>query len=129
MSIRNFSDLVETARKENQPNRLLFLFAKTEKMRGQQKTKHNSGTINPVMCVDKGPEELTSFEALLKEADSLSPNWDLVLIGALAGKNGLPPSNEEIDSQLHKMSNHLASGGDLSRYAVLDRAERPVIIS
>ena len=127
--MKNFDDLLKAARNEQEPQRLLFLFAKASPMKGAQRTRHHSGTIAPVMCVDKLPEEISTFENLLKEADSITSEWDFILIGSIAGKNGFAPVPEEADPHLHKMSNDLANGADLSRYIILDREQRVIIVS
>ena len=127
--MKNFEDLLHSAHNEELPQRLLLLFAKAAPMKGAHKIRHQSGTIVPVMCVDKLPEEISSFESLLKEADSITNQWDFILIGSIAGKNGVPPSSQEADPHLHKMSNDLANGNDLSRYAILDREQRAIIVT
>ncbi len=43
------------------------------------------------MCVDKLPEELTTFAALKAEADSIEKNWNFVFIASLSGENGMTP--------------------------------------
>lgn len=127
--MKNFDEILKAAHNETQPQRLLLLFAKASPMKGPQKTSHQSGTIVPVMCVDKLPEEIASFDALLREADSITTQWDFVLVGSISGKDGAPPSSEEADPHLHKMSNDLANGMDLSRYAILDRKQQIIIVS
>ena len=127
--MQHFNELLKTACLQNQQQRLLLLFAKATPIRGAHKTKHFSGTIVPVMCVDKSPGEIEGFEKIVQEADSITDQWDFVLVGALEGSQGLPPGPDEVEAQLHKMSNNLASGGDLSPYLVLDRQQRPIVIS
>jgi len=122
MIIKNFSDLISFAKKEPNPQLFLFLFAKAEAKNNAFKTNHSSGTIQPVMCVDKPTDELTTFEALIEEADRITKNWDFVFIGCL---------NASMDAEPHltKMSNDVANGNDLSRYVILDREQRPVIVA
>ena len=124
-----FNDLIEKAKKEEQPQRLLFLFAKATNMMGENSASYKSGTIDPIMCVDKLPEELTSFSSLVEEADGNTKNWDFILVSSLAGTNGVAPTSEETDPFLQKMSNGLAMGENLSQYLILDREENTVIVS
>lgn len=122
MQIKNFSDLIEAAKNQPQDQRFLFLFAKAEAKRNAFKTNHSSGTITPVMCVDKKTEELTTLKALMAEADTITNQWDFIFIGCL---------NATADPEPHltKMSNDVASGNDLSRYVILDRDEKPIIVA
>ena len=78
------------------------------------------------MCVDKLPAELSDFDALMKEADSLNKTWDFVLISGLNGQNGVAPTEEDAEPFLNKMTNDVASGQDLSRYMILDRKQQPI---
>ena len=73
--ISNFKELLDSAKEQDNPQRLLFLMAKTES-RSKSK-KQQTGTITPVMCVDKLPEEIESFPALIAEADTVSSEWDV----------------------------------------------------
>jgi len=121
-----FSELLTMATQEEQPQRLLFLFASVEESNPKKSKKHKKGTITPVMCVDKLPAELSDFDALVKEADSLSKTWDFVLISGLNGQNGVAPTEEDAEPFLNKMTNDVAGGQDLSRYMILDRKQQPI---
>lgn len=119
--------MIDTAEVQNQPQRLLIMLAKSE-IEDNDKEKGMSGTITPVICVDKTPEEITTFQDFITEADSINSDWDMMFIAALTGKNNEMPTPEEADPILNKMVNDLTSGQDLSRYLVLDRNEDPVDI-
>lgn len=121
-----FSELLTMASQQEQPQRLLFLFASVEEKNPKKSKKHKQGTITPVMCVDKLPEDLSDFETLIKEADSINKTWDFVLISGLNGQNGVPPTEEEAEPFLNKMTNDVASGQQLSRYMILDRQQQPI---
>lgn len=129
MSIKNLKDLISEAHKQPEPQRLLLLFAQATPMSTGMNVKHQSGTITPVMCVDKLPSEIESFAELVKEADSITAKWDFILISTLSGKNGVVPTSDEAGPYLKEMSNGLASGDNLSKYAILDRDETPIIVS
>jgi len=119
--------MVDTAEAQDQPQRLLFMLAKSE-IEANDKEKGMSGTITPVICVDKTPDEITTFKDFVAEADSINSDWDMMFIAGLAGENNEMPTPEEADPILNKMVNELMSGGDLSRYLVLDRSDDPVDI-
>lgn len=127
--ISNLTDLISAAQEQAEPQRLLFLFAKAEARKKKKKSKqHQSGTITPVMCVDKLPEEIASFTSLREEADSISPDWDFMLVAGLSGANGTAPSSEDSEPHLNKMANDLMSGQDLSQYMIFDRKENPIVV-
>lgn len=126
--ITDFSSLLTLTREQDEPQRLLFLFAKAE---GQPKDEHefdHSGTIEPVMCVDKLPEELGSFQALVAEADEINKEWNFVIIAGLSGFEGLPPTTEMAEPYLNQMANAVMLGGDLSNYIIFDRNETLVVV-
>lgn len=126
--IKTFNDLIQTAQAQSQPQRLLFLFAKTEAEKKKKSKKQQRGTITPVMCVDKLPSEISSFKALLAEADQISTAWDFIFIAGLSGHDGQAPSTEDAEPHLNKMANDLMGGQDLSQYMIFDRKENPIMI-
>ena len=123
----NFRKMIDTAEAQDLPQRLLIMLAKSE-IEANDKEKGMSGTITPVICVDKTPDEITTFEDFVTEADSINSDWDMMFIASLAGENNEMPTPEEADPVLNRMVNDLMSGQDLSRYLVLDRNEDPVDI-
>ena|SRR3989338_2035526 len=124
--ISNFTELLNAAHEQDQPQRLLFLFAKAE-AEGKGK-KAQRGTLSPLMCVDKLPEEIESFAALAKEADGISKDWDFVFVVGLSGANGKAPSSDDAAPYLNKMTNDLVTGQSIAQYAVFDRNENPVAL-
>jgi hypothetical protein len=60
-----FSELLTMTAQQPEPQRLLFLFSKTDKKNPKKSKKHKKGTITPTMCFDKLPEDLTTFENLI----------------------------------------------------------------
>lgn len=123
-----FNELLSMAQQQEQPQRLLFLFAQVEERKSKKSKQHQQGTITPLMCVDKLPAELGQFAELVSEADSINKDWDFIIISGLSGQNGAAPTQEDADPYLNKMTNDVASGADLSRYMILDRQEQPITI-
>lgn len=116
MDITNFDDLLRAAREQPQPQRLLFVFmgaelpdASTPDQRAAFAAGH-SGALAPLMCVDKAPESLTGFAALLDESRAAGPDWALVFAAALAGAGGRPPSPVEVESALQRMVDLVKTG-------------------
>jgi len=126
--ISNFEQLLVAATEQDEPQRLLLLFAKAEGSDSKKKKNEQHGTLSPVMCVDKLPEEIESFKTLSAEADDISKEWDFMIVVGLSGKDGMPPTTEEAEPFLNKMTNDLSSGQSMSQYVVFDREENPVAI-
>ena len=125
--LSNFQSLIDAAKQQTQPQRLLFLFAKAES-EDQKETNQQRGTLSPLMCVDKLPEELSSFATFKDEADGISPDWDFMLAVGLSGQNGQAPSSDDAEPFLNQMVSNLTAGQDLSQYVIFDREDNPVMI-
>lgn len=124
--ISMFSDLLDMTQEQTMPQRLLFLFAATQESNKSRKQKDKKGTITPTMVVDKLPSELSDFQSLVKEADSINKNWDFVFIASLSGDHNGPPSSEHAEPFLDKMTNDITIGNSIHRYVVFDRQENPI---
>lgn len=126
--ISSFEDLINVASQQQDAQRLLMLFAKAEVEDSQQSDEQSKGSITPIMCVDKLPQEVASFDALTKEADNINNDWNFILIAGLTGKGTVPPTSEEADHYLNKMVNDVSSGQDLSAYVIFDRDKNPIMM-
>jgi hypothetical protein len=134
MDISNFDDLLQAARQQPQPQRLLLVFAgatlpdhATPEQRAQFEAGE-SGELSPLMCVGKDPAVLASFDALLAEAaeaTSGGPAWALVFAAALSGRDGLPPSDAQVDAALETLVEAVRTG-DLARLIPFDRQGQAV---
>ena len=82
-----FSDLISMAKEQAEPQRLLFLFAKPESSKSKN-NKISRGHLAPIMCVDKLPDEIESFEKFSREADSIEKSWQFIFVAGLSGQNG-----------------------------------------
>ncbi len=129
--ISNFQELLDASKQQADAQRLLFLFAGTSDVKSNKskKAKEYRGHLVPVMCVDKLPQEISSFAALVAEADSISKEWQLMIVASLSGEGSTPPTTEQADPYLNRMTNEVASGADLSRYLVIDRNEEFLVLS
>lgn len=92
MDIASFDDLLQAARHQPEPQRLLFVFAAAdvrEDASPVQKDLHASGMggeLTPVLCVDKTPDELTDFSGLVEESRHTGKDWHVVFVGAIADR-------------------------------------------
>lgn len=126
--ISSFEQLIDVASQQEDAQRMLMLFAKAEAEGNDKPKDEQRGSISPVMCVDKLPEDIASFDALTAEADNISKDWNFILIAGLNGKGPVPPSSEEADAHLNKMVNDVTNGQDLSRYVIFDREKNPIMM-
>ena len=116
MNIESYSDLVLAAGMQNEPQRLLFVFAKAELPPGytaRQKANFEQGkggTLSPVLCVDKLPEEVADFNVLISESNVIGVDWDIAFVSALSGRGGFPPNSDEASQPLKMMTEKIQNG-------------------
>lgn len=87
------------------------------------------GALQPVMCVDKTLGELGSFSDLVNESRQMEQDWQIVLVAALSGKNGVIPDSTEAEGSLKMMVETVQNGGDLSKFMAFDRSGTPVLFN
>lgn len=125
MNQSHFSQLVATALAQPEPQRLLFLFAASELPQdasAEQRKRFEAGAggaLAPLMCVDKAPSELTSFESLVAESREAGPPWQVVFVAALAGQGGKPASQQRVELALNKMVDAVR-GGQVQGFVAYD---------
>ncbi|WP_111414908.1 ribonucleotide reductase subunit alpha [Billgrantia lactosivorans] len=116
MSISRFADLLEEARRQSEPQRLLFVFARAElpdNPTAEQRERFEQGeggVLTPVLCVDKTPNELSDMAALEAESRRTGIEWDIVFVGALSGSGGQAASDDTVERQLQRMVESLQMG-------------------
>jgi len=116
MTISSFDDLIRAAGQQPQPQRLLFVFTTAElpdDATPEQRERFQAGaggTLTPLMCVDKAPDELPSFQALLDESHSAGPAWDIVFVAALSGSVGRSPRAADAEAPLQRMVESIKAG-------------------
>lgn len=109
MDITSFDDLLRAAAQQPQPQRLLFVFTAAElpdDATPAQRARFQAGeggALVPLMCVDKAPAELPSFDALREESRQAGPAWHIVFVAALAGSAGRAPTSADADAPLQRM--------------------------
>ena len=131
MSISTFGDLLHAAREQADAQRLLFVFAQagvpddaTEEQRARFEAGQG-GTLTPLMCVDKAPDELASFDALLEESRQFGQAWDLVFVASLSGSGSVGPTSEQAQASLQRMVESIRSGA-IGRFIAFDPHGQPV---
>ena len=94
MNIATFDDLLRAARQQPEPQRLLFVFARAElpdDSTPEQRLRFaagEGGTLAPLMCVDKSPDELGTFADLVEESRELGQAWTLVFVAGSRRSRG-----------------------------------------
>jgi hypothetical protein len=112
----HFELLLQAAASQAEQQRLLFVFAGAElpaDATPEQRARFEAGrggALAPLACVDKAPDDLASFDALVAESRHASPPWQVVFIAGLAGSGGQPPSPSLVDSALHEMVDNIRAG-------------------
>ncbi|MCD9086964.1 ribonucleotide reductase subunit alpha [Stenotrophomonas sp. SY1] len=131
MMLNDFDGLLHAARQQAEPQRLLFVFARADLPESPTDDQHGrhargeGGTLTPVLCVDKAPEEVASFIALANESANAGMTWDVAFVAALEGRAGIAPSSDEAAQPLRLMVNAI-NDGQISRFAAFDREGNPL---
>jgi len=126
MSLETFADLLEAARRQPEPQRLLLVFAGAELPRdaspGERAAfeRGEGGALVPRVCVDKLPEEIESFDGLLEESRRTGVDWDILLVAALSGRGGFAPNADEAEQPLRMMVEAI-KGGRVGEFLAVDR--------
>lgn len=129
--ISTFEDLLRAAREQPDAQRLLFVFAKAgvpEDATREQRERFEAGaggTLTPLMCVDKTPEELDSFNALLEESRQFGQSWDIVFVAALSGRGASSPTPEQAQEPMRRMVESVKSGA-IGSFVPFDVFGQPV---
>lgn len=134
MNISSFEDLLNAARHQPEPQRLLFVFADAilpEDSTPTQRARFESGqggTLVPLMSVDKDPAELSTFSALVEESRQFGSDWSVVFVAGLSGRGGRPPTSMEADQSLQGMIESVKNGA-FGAFLPFDRQGQPLLFS
>lgn len=127
MTLNHFSDLLAMALQKPEPQRLLLVFARAElpvdadAAQREAYARGEGGTLAPVLCVDKRPEDIASFEALSAESAETGLAWDILFVAAMSGRAGVQPNQDEAVQPLNMMVNAVKNGR-ISQFAAIDRS-------
>ena len=129
----HFQQLLREAADQPERQRLLFVFVgaelpdhPTEEQR-ERFLAGGGGALAPLMCVDKAPDDLADFEALVTESRLAGPPWQLVFAAGLSGFDGRPPTQSQIDPALEKMVNAVRLGA-VGQFAAYSADGEPIQI-
>ncbi|MBS0456720.1 MAG: ribonucleotide reductase subunit alpha [Proteobacteria bacterium] len=130
-ALSDFHDLLQAAQRQPQPQRLLFVFARREidhhatPLQRERFAAGHGGYLQPALCVDKLPAEVTSFAALVAESQTTGKHWDVVFVGGLEGRGGVAPNADEAAQPLRFMVNAI-NEGRIASFAAFDRTGQPL---
>ena len=116
MIISGFQNLLDAARRQPEPQRLLFVFVRAElpeSASAEEKRVFESGqggALIPVMYVDKKTNEIQSFAELVEESRHTGQSWDMVFVGCLSGQGDREPSDEAAQQALETMVKSIQGG-------------------
>jgi hypothetical protein len=132
--IHHFDDLLDMARAQRERQRLLFVFVGTELPENATAEQRacfddgDGGALVPLMCADKLPEDVASFEMLLAESQQFEhPGrpWQLVFTAALGGTTTDAPAESDVGPVLDRMVEAVKTGM-LDSYLPFNRNGEPV---
>jgi hypothetical protein len=133
LRITSFDDLLRAARRQAEPQRLLFVFMGAELPEDsspEQRRRFSAGAggaLVPLMCVDKTPDELTTFAVLAEESRRSGPEWSIVFVAALAGQRGRALTHDDAEAPLQRMVDAIRAGSHGS-FIPFDRTGQPVML-
>ena len=121
-----FDDFLAAARGQTEPQRLLLVFARAEcppdatPAEREAFERGEGGALAPAVCVDKLPEEIASFSALLEESKAAVPEWRILFVAAMDGRGGHAPNPDEAVQPLRMMVEQV-KGGRIAQFLAIDR--------
>jgi hypothetical protein len=133
MNITSFDDLLQAARGQPEPQRLLFVFTGAElppDSTPEQRLQFENGrggTLVPLMYVDKTPGEIGEFADLVAESHAMQCEWSVVFVAALDGHDGRALTSEEAEAPLLRMIDAIKAGS-LGAFIPFGRDGEPVVL-
>lgn len=124
MNIASYDDFLNAANSQPDPQRLLLVFTESDSPADSIEPgadASHSGTLTPVMCVDKQPNELGDFASLVEESCRTGQHWDIVFAAALGGSAGNFPTSEAAEQAMKKMIDAIQRGA-IGNFLAFNRA-------
>jgi hypothetical protein len=134
MHIHDFADLLSAAQAQPEPQRLLLVFTCAElpddasEAEREAFAQGHGGSLKPVLCVDKLPDELADFPSLCAEAERTGQAWDLLFAAGLSGRAGQAPSSDEAEQPLRMMVGAIEAGS-VGSFLAFDRSGQPLMLT
>ena len=116
-------DFLNTWSAQPEPQRLLFVFAGVElpddatPAQRERFAAGQGGALVPMMCVDKRPEEIASFQTLADESSQFGHDWAMVFVAAMSGTLDKAPTLIAAGADLLAVISDLFNAPDISEEA------------
>lgn len=116
MDISNFANLLQAARQQPTPQRLLFVFTQPELpsshtlAEARRFKAGKGGVLMPKMVTDKATYELRDFSGLVEESRGTGQDWTIVFVAGLGGHGGVVPSSDDAQEPLKRMIASIQNG-------------------
>lgn len=126
-----FVDLLLAARRQSEPQHLYLIFTAAELPQdasAEQRSRfaeRQGGALTPVMAVDKSPEDLVDFGALVDESAQTGQHWDMVFVTTQSVVSKLPPDPQRVEQTLTGLIERIRAG-QIDCFATFDRQGRLV---
>ncbi len=123
--MQTFDDLLQAARQQAEPQRLLLVFAPAELPPDANEEERElfeagqGGALTPMVCVDKRPDDIESFAKLKEESRAALQRWDILFVSAMDGRGGFAPNSDEAAQPLRMMVEQI-KGGRIARFVAVD---------
>jgi hypothetical protein len=123
----DFAELLDAAAAQDQPQRLLFVFARRGLPEAATATQREAfergdgGTLTPALAVDKLPGEVPGFATLAAESEQTGVEWDVVFVAGMSGAGGHPPNEDQAVQPLRLMLKAI-NAGRIAQFAAFDRS-------
>ncbi|MGY4878541.1 ribonucleotide reductase subunit alpha [Vreelandella aquamarina] len=120
--LTTLDDLVQEARLQPVPQRLLFVLTRAElpdlptEAQRQHVARGEGGVLLPVLCVDKCPTEIDGMTALLQESKETGIEWDIAFVAVMDH----PMNDDVIETRLAHLVNAVQMG-DIGRMVAFNR--------
>lgn len=124
MASNDFDALIETALGEGRGARLLLVLLESE----AAAPGSGGGSLTPVLANDLEVTAEVSLQSVVAQADRVGLPWDMIMAAVLSDPTGKAPSSAAAEPFLKKMADDVMRSGDLSGYAVFDRAGERLVI-
>ena len=122
----NFGHFIRYANEKNQPQQLCMVFCRSS-LQDEDYRPDRPITLKPLMCLDRSPRHLDSFEALCGDATLAGIEWDVLCMTAVLGQAGVMPTAINIHKRFDLMIG-LISQGKTDKLVMFDRNGRQVIL-
>ncbi len=113
MQITNFDDLIQVAKQQQLPQRLLFVFAASSipddatELQKEQHARGEGGELTPVLCVDKTPDQIASFAGLAAESQQTGKTWEVAFVAAV---DDVGMDDKAVDEAFQRMTQMIKYG-------------------